>query len=164
MKLDKVTRLFLLTTAALLLYGLDMWLGLMGGCGLSLIVTIFTVWVLNAREGFGVTALWIFLGSLFFGGMDEILFTAAGGLLAYASVVALRPVLKEKQIWIAGCLGTTAFFLGRLLLSMLLRRDISYLIFFPLFAVWGVLFGTLLGLITQLVIVKGNDIWKTIFK
>ena len=164
MKLDKVTRLFVLSTVGLLLFWVDAWLQLLGGLGLSLTVTIFALWYLGVRDSLWITVIWIFFGSLFFGEFGELLFTGAGGLLAFATVACLRPILKETQIWILGCLGASAFQLGKLLVAVFLAKEISYMLYFPFFMFFGVLLGSFLGLCTQFLINKGNNLWKTIFK
>ena len=73
--------------------------------GLANIVTVFTVFLLGPGEGCLVLAARIFLGAVFAGNFSTILYSAAGGGLAILVTILLRRVLKENQLWVAGCAG-----------------------------------------------------------
>ena len=73
--------------------------------GLANIVTVFTVFFLGPGEGCLVLAARIFLGAVFAGNFSTILYSAAGGGLAILVTILLRRVLKENQLWVAGCAG-----------------------------------------------------------
>ena len=168
MQLDKVTRLFLLTTAALLLYWLDsliLLFGVMpGGLCLPLMVSLFAVWVLNFREAAVLTLLWIFLGGMIFRGFEGFLYYAPAAGVAFLTIWGLRAVLGEGQIWIAGSLCAMAYGIAYLLMLIWLQRTLSWLLFFPTVMFYNIIAGLVMGLCAQLVIIKGKKLWKTIFK
>lgn len=168
MKLDKVTRLFLLTTAALLLYWLESVIGLPGvipcTLGLSLITSLFALWVLNFREAAILTLLWVLLGAMIFRGFEGFLYYGPASVVAFLAIWGLRALLKDEQIWIAGCMGTVVHGLSCLFMLMWLQRTLSWLLFFPAVMLFSIVWGLVMGLCAQFVIIKGKNVWKTIFK
>ena len=132
--------------------------------GLANIVTVFAVFMLGATDGTMVLAARVFLGSVFAGNFSSILYSAAGGVFAILTVIGLKRVLQESQIWIAGCLGAVAHGIGQMLVAVPVSGTPSILIYLPVLTVCGILTGAFTGLCAQVLVNRGNGLWKTIFR
>lgn len=132
--------------------------------GLSNIVTVFTVFTLGPWDGLAVLACRIFLGAVFAGNFSTILYSAAGGFLSILVTMGLRKVLKENQIWAAGCLGAIAHSVGQMIAAIAITRTPGLLIYLPVLVIISVFTGLFTGFCAQLLIKRGGKRWKTILK
>ena len=132
--------------------------------GLSTIVTVFAVFLLGGKEAAAILFVRIFLGAIFSGQFGTIFYSAAGGLLAWLTAIGLKQVLTEKQIWVAGCLGAIAHSIGQMIVAVLLTGTPGLVIYLPVMILCGVITGLFTGLCAQLLLNRGNDLWKTFLK
>lgn len=132
--------------------------------GLSNIVTVFTVFTLGSWDGVAVLACRIFLGAVFAGNFSTILYSAAGGFLSILVTMGLRKVLKENQIWAAGCLGAIAHSVGQMIAAIAITRTPGLLIYLPVLVIISIFTGLFTGFCAQLLIKRGGTRWKTILK
>ena len=132
--------------------------------GLSNIVTVFSVFSLGPGEAAAILFVRIFLGAVFAGNFSTILYSAAGGLCTILVTIALRKVLREKQLWIAGCIGAAAHSIGQMAMAVLLTGTPSLVVYLPVMIVCSILTGAFTGLCAQILVNRGKDIWKTVFK
>ena len=132
--------------------------------GLSNIVTVFTVFTLGPWDGVAVLACRIFLGAVFAGNFSTILYSAAGGFLSILVTMGLRKVLKENQIWAAGCLGAIAHSVGQMIAAIAITRTPGLLIYLPVLVIISIFTGLFTGFCAQLPIKRGGTRWKTILK
>lgn len=132
--------------------------------GLSNIVTVFAVFTLGPWDGVAVLACRIFLGAVFAGNFSTILYSAAGGFLSILVTMSLRKVLKENQIWAAGCLGATAHSVGQMIAAIAITRTPGLLVYLPVLVIISIFTGLFTGFCAQLLIKRGGTRWKTILK
>ena len=132
--------------------------------GLANIVTVYAVYALGAREGAMILFARIFLGAIFSGNFSAIIYSAAGGALAILTTIGLKFVIRETQIWIAGCLGAIAHSLGQLVVAIWASGAPSLLLYLPVLILCSIVTGLFTGLCAQILVRKGKDLWKTIFK
>lgn len=132
--------------------------------GLSNIVTVFAVFSLGPWEAAAILFVRIFLGAVFAGNFSTIFYSAAGGLCAILVTIGLRKVLKTKQLWVAGCIGAVAHSIGQMAMAILLTLTPSLVIYLPIMIVCSIITGTFTGLCAQVLVNRGKDIWKTVFK
>ena len=132
--------------------------------GLSNIVTVFTVFTLGPWDGVAVLACRIFLGAVFAGNFSTILYSAAGGFLSILVTMGLRKVLKENQIWAAGCLGAIAHSAGQMIAAIAITRTPGLLVYLPVLVIISIFTGLFTGFCAQLLIKRGGTRWKTILK
>ena len=128
--------------------------------GLANIVTVF---VLGPGEGLAVLATRVFLGAVFAGNFSTIFYSAAGGLLAIAVTIGLRKILKNNQLWVAGCLGAVAHSIGQMAMAVLLTGTPSLALYLPVMIAIGLVTGLFTGLCAQFLVNRGN-LWKIISK
>ena len=132
--------------------------------GLSNVVTVFAVFLLGGKEAAAILFVRIFLGAIFSGQFGTIFYSAAGGLLAWLTAIGLKQVLTKKQIWVAGCLGAIAHSIGQMIVAVLLTGTPGLVIYLPIMILCSVMTGLFTGLCAQLLVNRGNDLWKTILK
>jgi heptaprenyl diphosphate synthase len=169
MKVGKLTRLALLTAAALSLFLVEAQIPLpipIPGVklGLSNIVTVCAVYLLGAREGAMILSVRIFLGAVFSGNFGTIFYSAAGGFLAILTTIGLKFILQENQLWICGCLSAIAHSIGQMAMAVLLTQTPSLLIYLPVLILCSIFTGIFTGLCAQVLIKRGKNLWKIIFK
>ena len=169
MKTKKLTVLALLSAVALTIFMVEAQIPplipIQGvRLGLANIITVYTVFALGAKEGAAVLFARIFLGALFSGNFGTIFYSAAGGALAILTTIALKPVLKGRQLWIAGCLGAIAHSIGQMIVALWITGSPSLVIYLPVLILCSIFSGIFTGLCAQLLVNRGSKIWKTIFK
>lgn len=168
MKIQKMTRLGLLTAIALTIFMIEAQIPspvpLPGvKLGLANIVTVFTVFALGPGDGCAVLASRIFLGAVFAGNFSTIFYSAAGGACAVLVTILLRSILKPNQLWVAGCFGAVAHSIGQMGMAVVLMGTPSLAVYLPVMIVISVITGTFTGLCAQFLVHRGN-LWKTILK
>lgn len=169
MKTRKLTAMALLTVIALTIYIIEAQIPVpipIPGVklGLSHIVTVYAVYALGSREGALILLARILLGAIFSGNFASVFYSAAGGALAILTTIALKRVLTEKQLWISGCLSAIAHSIGQMLFALWASGTLLFLIYLPILVVCSIFSGIFTGLCTQLVLKRGKNLWKTIFK
>ena len=132
--------------------------------GLSNIVTVFTVSTMGPGAGVAVLACRVFLGAVFAGNFSTILYSASGGALAILVTIGLRKILKENQLWAAGCLGAIAHSIGQMIAAIAITRTLGLLVYLPVMIVISIFTGLFTGLCAQYLVERGGKLWKTIFK
>ena len=168
MKAKRVALLGLLTAIALTIFLLEAQLPPVVPIpgvklGLANIVTVFAVFALGAWEGAAVLVCRGFLGAVFAGNFSSILYSAAGGLCAILATVGAKRVLKENQLWAAGCLGAVAHSVGQLLAAVAVTRTAAVLSLLPVLVIVSMFTGLFTGLCAQFLVKRGGKRWKTIF-
>ncbi len=168
MKTRKLTQLAVLSAIALTIFMLEAQIPpvvpLPGvKLGLANIVTVFTVFVLGAKEGAMVLAVRIFLGAVFAGNFSTIFYSAAGGGCAILVTIGLRRVLKPNQLFVAGSLGAVAHSLGQMAAAVLLTGTPSVLVYLPVLIAISVVTGLFTGLCAQMLVNRGR-LWKTFLR
>lgn len=169
MKTRKLTTMALLTAVALTIFVVEAQIPAIVPIpgvklGLSNIVTVYAVYALGAKEGALILFARIFLGAIFSGNFGTIFYSAGGGALAILATIALKLVLQENQLWVAGCLGAIAHSVGQMAVAVLLTDTPSLLIYLPVLILCSVFTGIFTGLCAQLLVKRGKDLWKTVFK
>ena len=169
MKIKKLTVMALLSAIALTIFTVEAQIPSLVPIpgiklGLSNIVTVFAVFTLGSWEAAAILAVRIFLGAVFAGNFSTILYSAAGGLLAILVTIGLHPILREEQIWVAGCLGAVAHSIGQMGMAVLISRTPSLLIYLPVMMVCSILTGLFTGLCAGFLVKRGKKLWKTTFK
>ena len=157
MKTKKLTVLALLSAVALTIFMVEAQIPPLTPIpgiklGLANIITVYTVFALGAKEGAAVLFVRVFLGALFSGNFGTILYSGAGGALAILTTIALKPVLKNKQLWIAGCLGAIAHSVGQMIVAVWATGTPSFLIYLPILVLCSIFTGIFTGLCAQFLI------------
>ena len=129
--------------------------------GLSNIVTVFAVFAIGSWEGAAVLFVRVFLGAVFAGNFSTVLYSAAGGLCAIFVTVLLKNILTDKQLWVAGSLGAVAHSIGQMAAAIVISGTPSLVVYLPVMMVCSIVTGLFTGLCAQLVLKRGEKVWKT---
>ncbi len=132
--------------------------------GLANIITVYAVFALGAGEAAAILFVRIFLGAVFAGNFSTIFYSLGGGALAILTTIGLRFVLKENQLWVAGCLGAVAHSIGQMGVAIWATGTPSLLLYLPVMVVCSIVTGLFTGLCAQVLVRRGRKLWKTIFK
>ena len=132
--------------------------------GLANIVTVFTVFAVGTGEGAAVLACRIFLGAVFAGNFSTVFYSAAGGLLAILTTAALKRILTRRQLWVAGALGAVAHSVGQMAAAILISGTPGLIVYLPVMIAISIITGLFTGSCAQILLNRGDKLWKTIFK
>ena len=169
MKIGKITRMALLTAIALTIFMVEAQIPALVPIpgiklGLSNIVTVFAVFLLGGKEAAAILFARIFLGAIFSGQFSTVFYSAAGGALAWLTAISLKRVLTGKQIWVAGCLGAIAHSIGQMTVAVLLTGTPGLVIYLPVMILCSCVTGLFTGLCAQILLNRGDKLWKTFLK
>ena len=169
MKTKKLTTLSMLTAIALTIFMVEAQIPPLTPIpgikmGLSNIVTVFIVFAIGPKEAAAVLFVRVFLGAVFAGNFSTIFYSAAGGLCAIAVTIGLKKVVTKNQLWVAGILGAIAHSIGQMLAALLLTGVPAVLLYLPFMVIISIFTGTFTGLTAQILLNRGDKLWKTIFK
>ena len=132
--------------------------------GLAHIVTVFTVFCMGRKEGAAVLFCRIVLGAVFAGNFSTVFYSAAGGLCAFLISAGLRSVLRNRQLWVAGALGAVGHSIGQMAMAIALTQTPYLAIYLPFMIAISIITGIFTGLCAQLLLNRGEKLWKTIFR
>lgn len=169
MKTGKLTALSLLSAIALSLFVVELQIPPLTPVpgiklGLANIVTVFTVFAFRGRDGAMVLGVRVFLGAIFSGNFGTILYSAAGGALAILVTIGLKRILTHKQLWVAGALGAMAHSVGQMGAAILIASTPGLILYLPIMLACSIVTGIFTGLCAQVLLNRGEKLWKTISK
>ncbi len=113
--------------------------------GLANIVTLTAMLILGRREAGAILAARIIMGTVFAGNPSAMLYSAAGGVLAYAAMCLLVGVVPEKRLWAVSAVSAVAHNMGQLLACVLVVKTPGVFIYAPALIVSGVITGVFTG-------------------
>ncbi|MBQ3701984.1 MAG: Gx transporter family protein [Oscillospiraceae bacterium] len=117
--------------------------------GLANIITLITMKLLGKKEAGAVLLVRILMGAMFAGSPSTLLFSAAGGLLAYLVMCMTVDHFGENQLWIVSVLAGLAHNAGQLLACVLVVRTPGVFAYAPILAASGVITGVFTGFAAQ---------------
>ena len=117
--------------------------------GLANIITLIAMKLLGKKEAGTVLLVRILMGAMFAGSPSTLLFSAAGGLLAYLVMCLTVDLFGENQLWIVSALAGLAHNAGQLLACVLVVRTPGVFAYAPVLAASGVITGVFTGLAAQ---------------
>ena len=85
--------------------------------GLANIVTLVAIVLMGRREAGEILLMRILLGSMFTGSVSAMMFSIAGGVLAWAIMCLTVRFFGEKQLWIVSVLAALGHNAGQLLVA-----------------------------------------------
>lgn len=113
--------------------------------GLANIVTLTAMLILGRREAGAILAARIIMGAVFAGNPSAMLYSAAGGVLAYAAMCLLVGVVPGKRLWAVSAVSAVAHNMGQLLACVLVVKTPGVFIYAPALIVSGVITGVFTG-------------------
>ena len=153
-KTQKLTLMALLTAMALGIFMLEAQLPSLVPIpgvklGLANIITLTAMLLLGRKEAGAVLAVRILMSAMFAGSPSTLLFSAAGGVLAYLVMCLTLRFFGDDQLWIVSALAGLAHNAGQLLACVLVVKTPGVLAYGPVLAASGVITGVFTGLAAQ---------------
>ena len=78
--------------------------------------------------------------------------------------ILLKRILTTKQLWVAGSLGAVAHSVGQMAAAIAITATPELLIYLPVLIAISVITGLFTGLCAQVLLNRGDKLWKTIFR
>ncbi len=113
--------------------------------GLANIITLVAMLLLGKKEAGAILLVRVLMGAMFAGSPSTLLFSAAGGLLAYLTMCMTTGLFPEEQLWIVSAIAGLAHNAGQLLACALVVKTPGVLAYAPILAVSGVITGIFTG-------------------
>lgn len=113
--------------------------------GLANVITLTAMLILGRREAGAVLAVRIVMGAAFAGSPAALIYSAAGGVLAYIVMCLLVGVIPEKRLWALSALSAVAHNMGQLAACALVVKTPGVFVYAPALIVSGVLTGIFTG-------------------
>ncbi len=114
--------------------------------GLANIVTLAAMALLGRKQALAVLTVRLLLGSMFSGGFSALLYSIAGGALAYAVMAAL---ICRMPLWAVSALAAIAHNLGQLFVAVLVTGTPGLFWYAPALLLAAILTGVFTGLAAQ---------------
>ena len=149
MKTKRITRLALLTAIALTIFLVEAQIPALVPIpgiklGLANVVTVFTVYALGSKDGCLVLAARIFLGAVFAGNMNALIFSLLGGFSAMLVMILLS---KSRHLSIYGVSvgGAAAHNCGQITAACLTLGSMAPLYYLPILLGASLITGAVTG-------------------
>lgn len=117
--------------------------------GLANVVTLFALCYLGPKLAFTVLAARIFLGALFAGSFSALLYSAMGGMLAFA-VMALTIRSRHLSLYGVSILGAAGHNIGQIGAALIVLGNTAVIGYLPVLLALSVVSGTVTGLLAAL--------------
>ena len=157
MKLKKLLTLALLTSISLILFVIENQIpapvpvpGVKLGLGNVIVVAVLFLY--GPWESLAVLSVKVLLSAILTGNLGALAYSAAGGLLSWGGMCLLRPLLREKQLWVASVLGAMLHNLGQLLAAMAIAATPGLIAYLPVLLLSGMVTGLFTGVAAQAVV------------
>ena len=144
----------LLTTVALTIFVIELNIPLSVGIpgvklGLANIVTVIAVFLLGPADAALILYARILLGGIFTGQIMALWYSLAGGTLCFLSMLILRKLVTERQIWAASAFGAVFHNLGQILVAAAVTGTWAVFWYLPVLMIAGILAGLFTGAAAQ---------------
>ena len=113
--------------------------------GLANVVTLTAMLILGRKEAGAILVVRILMGAVFAGSPASLLYSAAGGFLAYLVMCVTVKRFAENQLWIVSALAGMAHNAGQLLACVLVVQTPGVFAYAPILAASGVITGCFTG-------------------
>ena len=128
--------------------------------GLANVITLTAIYLLGRKEAGAILLMRVLMGAAFAGSPATLLYSAAGGILAYALMCVLTAVMPEKRLWAVSALSGVAHNAGQLLACALIVKTPGVFAYAPILAVSGILTGVFTGVTAMYLIPAVRKIVK----
>ena len=115
--------------------------------GLANIITLVAMVVLGRKEAGAVLFVRVFLGSLFAGSPSTLIYSAAGGFVAYLVMCLFIGTMGDERLWLLSALSAIGHNAGQLGACALILKTPGILVTYaPVLAISGIITGIFTGL------------------
>jgi len=120
--------------------------------GLANIITLVAIISLSRRDAFLILTVRLILGAMFTGSVAALMYSAAGGMCAFALMCVLVGIIDQKRLWVISALAAIAHNLGQIVVAVLVLKTTGILIYAPVLVASGIVSGVFTGLAAMYVL------------
>jgi heptaprenyl diphosphate synthase len=134
--------------------------------GLTNLITVIALYILGSkRDVFLVIILRLILSTMIAGNLSSFMYSAAGAILSYFAMIAVKELGKDK-LSIIGVSATGAVFhnIGQLLVASAIVKNIAVMLYLPILSVAGIGTGIFIGITANYVVKHMSKISYLKFK
>ncbi len=119
--------------------------------GLANLVVIIAIYGIGVKEALVLSVVRVLLVGFTFRDPSTILFSLAGGLLSWLSMVIFMKLKLFSMIGVS-IIGGIAHNVGQIIVAILYVKNTSLIYYLPVLMISGVISGTLIGILGALII------------
>lgn len=123
--------------------------------GLANLVVIIAIYGIGAKEAFVLSMVRILLVGFTFRDPSTLIFSFAGGLLSWLSMVIFLKLKLFSMIGVS-IIGGIAHNIGQIIVAIIYVNNTSLIYYLPFLTISGVIGGTLIGILGALIIKRLN--------
>lgn len=113
--------------------------------GLANIITLTTMLILGRKEAGAVLCARVILGAVFSGSPSAMLYSAAGGILAYLVMCIMALRVPESRLWAVSAVSAVAHNLGQLAVCAAVVKTPGIFVYAPALIASGIITGVFTG-------------------
>lgn len=113
--------------------------------GLANIITLTAMVLMGRKEAGIILAMRILMGAMFAGSPASLLYSAAGGILAYIAMCLLVGVISQERLWLTSAISAVCHNAGQLLACVLIVKTPGVLVYAPALMASGIITGLFTG-------------------
>jgi len=157
MKVKRLVYIAMLTAVALIIFMIEAQIPSLVPIpgvklGLANIITVYAMFTLGPASTLMILLCRVFLGSIFSGQVITLFYSLGGGLLCYLSMLLMRKILTQKQIWVCSVIGAIFHNIGQIIVAVLITRTPGIVAYLPILLVTGIIAGVFTGICAQFVV------------
>lgn len=122
--------------------------------GIANVITLICLYILGTKAAFGVLLIRVFLSSLLFGQPVSLVYSLFGGILSFVTMVALKKVFCQSNIWAISVFGAFGHNLGQIIAAVIITSEFMVAYYFLFLIISSVITGVFTGLCAQSAIKK----------
>lgn len=119
--------------------------------GLANLAVVIALYALNSYYALSINATRIILCSILFGSFTSFWYSLVGGALSFAIMILIKKTKKFSAIGVSVC-GAITHNLGQIAVAMILTEEFRVAIYLPILLITGAITGTLIGMISTLIL------------
>lgn len=119
--------------------------------GLANLVVLTALYKLGYKDAFLLNIIRILLSAFTFGNIMSLAMSLAGGILSYISMAVAKKTGKASVLFVS-ILGGVTHNIGQIAAAAIVVKNIYVLAYFPLLLLVGIISGTLIGIVGNLLI------------
>ena len=157
MRAKKITSMAMLTAAALIIFIVELQIPSPVSIpgvkpGLANIVTVYAMFAMDPISALMILLCRVALGCMLSGQAMSFIYSIAGGFLAYLSMLFMRRLVTEKQIWVCSAVAAVFHNIGQIIAAVFITGTASVAAYLPVLIISGVITGVFTGLSAQFVV------------
>jgi len=119
--------------------------------GLANVVTVFALYLMGPASAGLVLAVRIVLGSLLLGQVSAMIYSIAGGVLAFGVAALLSRRIGSDKMWVVSVFSAVAHNAGQMAAAVLVTGTPAIAWYMPMLVISGIITGTFTGISAQYV-------------